>query len=143
MHVGDHKSFSSFSREGAAVFCPACLCARGFTPCRDVYCQMGETNVIVGPEAISSEIIAPKNKPAPQNGKMPLRFVYHPSPDGVDENLLIMLHGLGMGIYDSSHAITLTVSVVFAGDTEAPFANLGRKLRLPQTSVLALRAPSK
>jgi hypothetical protein len=56
---------------------------------------MEETNLTVGPEATSSESIAPKNKLTPQNGKMPLRFVYHPSPDGLEENLLIMLHGLG------------------------------------------------
>jgi len=82
-----------------------------------------ETEITVGPEATSIASTVPKNKPAPKNEKLPVRFVYHPSPDGVDENLLIMLHGLG--------------------DTEAPFANLGRNLRLPQTAILALRAPSK
>ncbi|KAF8311991.1 hypothetical protein DL93DRAFT_2149541 [Clavulina sp. PMI_390] len=84
---------------------------------------MAETEVTIGPEVQSATINVPKVKPAPQKAKMPLRFVYHPSPDGVDENLLVMLHGLG--------------------DTEAPFANLGRQLNLPQTAVLSLRAPSK
>ena len=57
--------------------------------------QMEEAEITVGPEVASSASIAPKNKPIPKNGKIPVRFVYHPSPDGVDENLLIMLHGLG------------------------------------------------
>ncbi|CAM9610239.1 unnamed protein product, partial [Phaeothamnion confervicola] len=52
----------------------------------------------------------------------PLRtFTYAPSPDGVDSNLLILLHGLG--------------------DTHENFANLARKMALPQTATLALRAP--
>jgi len=50
-------------------------------------------------------------------------FSYTPSDDGVDENLLILLHGLG--------------------DTHVPFANLGKQLKLPQTATLALRAPEK
>ena len=48
-----------------------------------------------------------------------------------------------MSICVRIYAITLTTSVVSAGDTEMPFANLGRELRLPQTAILALRAPSK
>lgn len=55
-----------------------------------------ESELVVGPEATSTSTSnTPKKKPAPQKGKLPLQFVYHPSPDGVDENLLIMLHGLG------------------------------------------------
>ena len=50
-------------------------------------------------------------------------FSYTPSDDGVDENLLILLHGLG--------------------DAHVPFANLGKQLKLPQTATLALRAPEK
>jgi len=63
----------------------------------DFLCQMEgtETEITVGPEATSIASTVPKDKPAPKNGKLPVRFVYHPSPDGVDENLLIMLHGLG------------------------------------------------
>lgn len=56
---------------------------------------MSETELTVGPETQLPRSNAPKNKPAPKKGKMPLQFVYHPSSDGVDENLLIMLHGLG------------------------------------------------
>ncbi|EJU04692.1 hypothetical protein DACRYDRAFT_47218 [Dacryopinax primogenitus] len=62
---------------------------------------------------------SPRRKRAP--GKLPLKYSYAPSNDGTDENLLILLHGLG--------------------DTELPFANLGRSLKLPQTATLSLRAP--
>jgi len=65
------------------------------------------------------ELQSPRRKPAP--GTLPLKYAYLPSDDGTDENLLILLHGLG--------------------DTELPFANLGRSLKLPQTATLSLRAP--
>ncbi|KAJ3759682.1 hypothetical protein EV360DRAFT_94015 [Lentinula raphanica] len=63
----------------------------------------------------------PRVKKAPS--KLPLSFSYSPSDDGTDENLLVLLHGLG--------------------DTLVPFAKLGRQLKLPQTATLALRAPEK
>ncbi|KAM6501113.1 hypothetical protein JOM56_004127 [Amanita muscaria] len=66
---------------------------------------------------------SPRNKPAPAASKVPVPFVYIPSDDGMDENLLIILHGLG--------------------DTHAPFAKMGRQLKLPQTAVLSLRAPDQ
>ncbi|KAJ7704303.1 Alpha/Beta hydrolase protein [Mycena rosella] len=66
---------------------------------------------------------SPKVKPPPQNEKIPVPFFYAPSDDGTDENLLILLHGLG--------------------DTHMPFSKLARQLRLPQTAVLALRAPEQ
>ena len=59
----------------------------------------------------------------PRERAIPVPFSYAPSDDDVDENLLILLHGLG--------------------DTHVPFANLGKKLKLPQTATLALRAPEK
>ena len=62
---------------------------------------------------------APRVKQAP---KLAGAFFYAPSDDGTDENLLVLLHGLG--------------------DTHAPFAKLGKSLKLPQTAVLALRAPT-
>jgi hypothetical protein len=34
-------------------------------------------------------------KPAPQSTAIPAPFTYSPSDDGTDENLLILLHGLG------------------------------------------------
>ncbi|KAJ8093503.1 hypothetical protein AAF712_002282 [Marasmius tenuissimus] len=67
----------------------------------------------------------PRVKPVPKEGKeqIPTKFNYYPSDDGTDENLLILLHGLG--------------------DTHIPFSKLGRQLKLPQTAILALRAPEK
>ena len=59
----------------------------------------------------------------PRESVIPVPFSYTPSDDGVDENLLILLHGLG--------------------DTHVPFANLGKQLKLPQTATLSLRAPEK
>lgn len=56
---------------------------------------MSGTELTVGPETQPPRSDIPKEKPAPEKGKFPLKFVYHPSPDGIDENLLIMLHGLG------------------------------------------------
>lgn len=48
-------------------------------------------------------------------------FSYVPSPDGLNENLLILLHGLG--------------------DTHKNYESLGRTMAVPQTCCLALRAP--
>ncbi|KAF9506885.1 hypothetical protein BS47DRAFT_1374025 [Hydnum rufescens UP504] len=84
---------------------------------------MGETTLNVGPEASSSVKGSSRVKPAPKRGGIPVEFSYSPSGDGIDENLLILLHGLG--------------------DTEIPFAKLGRQLRLPQTATLSLRAPGR
>ncbi|EJD06885.1 uncharacterized protein FOMMEDRAFT_138667 [Fomitiporia mediterranea MF3/22] len=71
----------------------------------------------------SSGSAAPRVKPAPSKETIPVPFDYAPSDDGTDENLLILLHGLG--------------------DTHQPFGKLGRQLRLPQTATLALRAPEQ
>ncbi|KAI0084966.1 hypothetical protein BDY19DRAFT_897508 [Irpex rosettiformis] len=62
-----------------------------------------------------------KVKPRPKPSAITVPFNYYPSDDGTDENLLILLHGLG--------------------DTHIPFGNLGRSLKLPQTATLAIRAP--
>ena len=65
-------------------------------------------------------------KPPPKHSKFPSRlqrFEYRPSPDGVDANLLVFFHGLG--------------------DSPAPFIKLGEQFALPQTALLALRAPSE
>lgn len=58
-------------------------------------------------------------KPRPQFTHSTV-FDYHSSPDGMDTNLLVLLHGLG--------------------DTHIPFTQLGGKLNLPQTAILSLRA---
>jgi len=62
-------------------------------------------------------------KITPTSSSIPVPFSYEPSGDGTDENLLILLHGLG--------------------DTHLPFSKLGHSLKLPQTAVLALRAPEQ
>ncbi|CAE6485388.1 unnamed protein product [Rhizoctonia solani] len=63
----------------------------------------------------------PRTKPRPTRSGLGLEFVYSPSDDGVDENLLIVLHGLG--------------------DTMAPFVRMAKQLKLPQTAILVLQAP--
>lgn len=52
------------------------------------------------------------------------QFKYSPSPSRIDSNLIVFLHGLG--------------------DCHIPFFNLGKSLQktLPQTAILALRAPT-
>lgn len=58
-------------------------------------------------------------KPDPK--KVKLSFDYTPSADGIDFNLLVLLHGLG--------------------DSKQPFTNLGKQLKLPQTATLSVQAP--
>ncbi|KAH9900694.1 hypothetical protein C8Q73DRAFT_636565 [Cubamyces lactineus] len=65
----------------------------------------------------------PRVKTPPKSAALPVPFLYNPSDDGTDENLLVLLHGLG--------------------DTQIPFGKLGRQLHLPQTATFALRAPEK
>ncbi|KAI9276700.1 Alpha/Beta hydrolase protein [Phascolomyces articulosus] len=63
-----------------------------------------------------------KNKATPpKQSNCQLKFDYSPSADGIDYNLLILFHGLG--------------------DSKGPFAQLGKKLNLPQTASLAIQAP--
>lgn len=50
-------------------------------------------------------------------------FMFRHSPDGIDENLVIFLHG--------------------AGDTYVPFDKLGQTMKLPQTATLSLSASMK
>ncbi|KDN50646.1 hypothetical protein RSAG8_01144, partial [Rhizoctonia solani AG-8 WAC10335] len=64
---------------------------------------------------------APRTKVRPTRAGVGLEFVYFPSDDGVDENLMIVLHGLG--------------------DTMAPFVRTAKQWKLPQTATLVLQAP--
>ncbi|KAI9142354.1 Alpha/Beta hydrolase protein [Paraphysoderma sedebokerense] len=58
----------------------------------------------------------------PSQSDFPLKFVYIPPPNkNPASNILLLLHGLG--------------------DSELPFANLGRSLQLPQTAVMSVTAP--
>ncbi|THU87358.1 hypothetical protein K435DRAFT_867368 [Dendrothele bispora CBS 962.96] len=66
---------------------------------------------------------SPKVKSPPKSTSVPTPFSYYPSDDGTDENLLILLHGLG--------------------DAHIPFSKLGKQFKLPQTAVLAIRAPEQ
>jgi hypothetical protein len=42
-----------------------------------------------------ASVPSPRVKPAPQTSVIHTQFSYSPSDDGTDENLLILLHGLG------------------------------------------------
>lgn len=70
-------------------------------------------------------VAAPRPKRAFDAKLLPKAFregsVYVPSADGVEENLLVMLHG--------------------RGDRPEPYAQLARKMALPQTSALAISGP--
>ncbi|KAG1057084.1 hypothetical protein G6F43_001057 [Rhizopus delemar] len=71
---------------------------------------------------VQSSSSAIKNKAIPPNSKkVGLQFDYNSSQDGIDHNLLILLHGLG--------------------DSKAPFTRLGQQLKLPQTATLSVQAP--
>lgn len=75
------------------------------------------------PAASSSSSSLSRVKPIPLSFRCDtsLTFSYEPSGDGVDTNLLILLHG--------------------RGDNEQPFAKLAKSLQLPQTATLAIRGP--
>jgi predicted esterase len=99
----------------------------------------------------------PVKKPAPDAVKLPgelssLKFSYTPSPDGVDSNLLVLFHGLGKNGFESESfspldlfltAHVLQNHLAQLGDTQFPFHRLGTSFKLPQTAVLALRAPGR
>ncbi len=59
---------------------------------------------------------SPRQKTVPKN--LPVPFIYHPSDDGTDENLLILLHGLGA---------SLLVGLVLSSD----IANIARGYSYP------------
>jgi len=44
----------------------------------------------------TSPTVLPRIKPSPKSSKLAGQFFYAPSDDGTDENLLILLHGLGL-----------------------------------------------
>ncbi|KAL3131160.1 hypothetical protein ABBQ38_000465 [Trebouxia sp. C0009 RCD-2024] len=74
---------------------------------------------LVQAEPIETE--APEDVHLTKRIKLQKGWLYQPSPDGVDENLLILLHGYG--------------------DTPEPYARLARQMALPQTACLALPGP--
>ncbi len=102
---------------------------------------MEVTELTVGPE-LATSVQPPKVKPAPEPKSLPIQSIYSKSEDGIDENLLIMLHGLGeyIAVHDIFKHLFVSLN---EGDTEKPFANLARQLCLPQTATLSLRAPKR
>lgn len=80
----------------------------------------------------------PRTKRAPLAKAISVPFAYAPSDDGTDQNILILLHGLGAHFSISKANGYLKIR---PGDTHQPFAALARQLKLPQTATLALRAP--
>lgn len=51
-----------------------------------------QRDLVLQPVPVSS---ASKIKPAPKRQAITVPFAYTPSDDGTDENILILLHGLG------------------------------------------------
>ena len=88
----------------------------------------------------SESNLQPRVKVPPQPSSVPIPFSYTPSDDGTDENLLILLHGLGEPWHQ---LIECHPDRRLLGDTHVPFSKLGRSLKLPQTATLALRAPEQ
>ena len=92
----------------------------------------------------TSTTVLPRTKPSPKSSKLPGQFFYAPSDDGTDENLLILLHGLGLS---ENHQYGICsgrdLTIILTGDTHIPFSKLGKSLKLPQTAILALRAPEQ
>lgn len=100
---------------------------------------MAEADIHI--QASSSDATLP-TKRAPSKSAIPVPFSYMHSDDGTDENLLILLHGLGKlrsVLFSKPRDETSNL----LGDTHVPFAKLGRQLKLPQTAVLVLRAPEQ
>ena len=83
---------------------------------------------------------APRTKPRPTRAGLGLEHVYAPSDDGVDENLLVVLHGLGAHT-PRSVAFGLSNLRPFLGDTMAPFARMAKQFKLPQTATLVVQGP--
>jgi hypothetical protein len=99
------------------------------------------TDIHVQETSSTSQTIPPRIKPSPNSSKLASQFFYSPSDDGTDENLLILLHGLGLS--HNYHSRTRVDVYNLTGDTHIPFSKLSKSLKLPQTAVLALRAPEQ
>lgn len=87
-------------------------------------CTFTFTPLLVHMQSINVQqpSVSQRNKATPPNAKkVKLQFDYSPSQDGIDQNLLVLLHGLG--------------------DSKTPFAKLGQQLKLPQTATLSVQAP--
>src|SRR5258708_31602299 len=91
---------------------------------------------------VATSVQRPTVKPDPEPKSHPIQSIYSKSEDGIDENLIIMLHGLGeyIAVHDIFKHLFVSLN---EGDTEKPFANFARQLCLPQTATLSLRAPHR
>jgi predicted esterase len=87
--------------------------------------------------AASLHVSQPDQPSRPDPTWNQLVYAYHPSKDGIDENLLILLHGFGT--VQNIHNQHLMIPIL--GDSHVPFTKLGRSLSLPQTATLAIRGP--
>ncbi|GAQ84429.1 hypothetical protein KFL_001880220 [Klebsormidium nitens] len=135
---------SECSKEGAALRCSRCkrvfycskacqqrdwpthkrTCSPGALPEAESVVNQAGTTGGGSPQNLEVRPVVVREKRAPIREDFPegLReYVYERSVDGVEENLLILLHGLG--------------------DTCKPFTTLGKRMNLPQTSILALSGP--
>lgn len=54
-----------------------------------------ETPLVVEEASNSTIHTTPRRKPRPKTDSIKFKHTYTPSQDGIDENLLILLHGLG------------------------------------------------
>ncbi|KAJ3054328.1 hypothetical protein HK097_002051 [Rhizophlyctis rosea] len=70
---------------------------------------------------MASTTVRYRKEPPSQKDVPDLKFVYSSSNDSIDENLLVLFHGLG--------------------DTPENFINFGKKMNLPQTAIIAIRGP--
>ena len=102
------------------------------------------TDIHVQETSGSTTTALPRIKPPPKSSKLPGQFFYAPSDDGTDENLLILLHGLGSSGQSSLFRSRFDDGLRnHTGDTHIPFSKLGKSLKLPQTAILALCAPEQ
>jgi hypothetical protein len=87
-----------------------------------------ESTAAAAAAAVSGQDGGRRRKPPPTAALLPgllakAPWEYVPSPDGVDENLLLLLHGLG--------------------DRPSAFAQLARSMALPQMAALAMGGPQE
>lgn len=83
----------------------------------------------------------PRTNPRPTRAGLGLEHVYAPSDDGVDENLLVVLHGLGALRIQPWRPFHRVLFVASVGDTMAPFVRMARQFKLPQTATLVVQGP--
>ena len=66
-----------------------------------------DSSLTTGELRVKESTAAPRVKLAPTDKGIGVPFVYTPSDDGTDENLLILLHGLGKLAALTTNAIVI------------------------------------